>query len=310
MDALIVNLNLAIDKTTKIPALKPNRIYRFASAHTQPGGKGVNVARVLKELGCKPVIAGFVSGHSGRWIEETLARERFDRILVRHSSGESRTCYSIVDAAGVSTDFSEEGPAVPAPAQKLLLKKLSAHARNFRMAAVCGRMSMGLGKDFYGRMTRLLKKAGCFTAYDTSGEPLMEGLLAGADMVKINGAEFAEIAGEGASRGAVKRFFRKYSPRGLKALIVTEGPRPTLAISQFGFWEILPVPLGRIASPVGAGDSFMGGFICGFMKGLGFEENLRLASGCSASDCLTLGAGRISGREAEAFARKIRVRKI
>jgi tagatose 6-phosphate kinase len=307
MKALIVNLNLAIDKTVKVPTLKFNRIHRFAGALTQPGGKGVNVARVLKALGCRPIIAGFVSGHSGRWIEETLARENIPGILVRHASGESRTCYSIVDAAGVSTDFSEEGPAVPLAAQRRLLRGLADKAGEFSMAAVCGRMSMGLGKNFYRDMTRILKKAGCFVAFDTSGAPLMEGISAGADLVKINDAEFAEAAGKRLSRRSITRFFRERSPSGLKALIVTAGPRLTLAVSQFGLWEVRPVPLKRIASPVGAGDSFMGGFVCGFMKGLAFEENLRLASGCAASDCRSLGAGLISRREAETFAGAVKV---
>jgi len=72
----------------------------------------------------------------------------------------------------------------------------------------------------------------------------------------------------------------------------------------------LPVPLKRVENPVGAGDSFMAGFIFGFMKGLAFEANLKLASGCAASDCLTLGSGLISRREAETFAVRVKVREL
>lgn len=307
MRALIVNVNLSIDKTVVVPAFRPGRIHRFAGTLTQPGGKGVNVARALKELGCRPVLAGFVSGHNGRWIAEHLPRENFPGLLVRHSAGESRICYSIVNSAGVSTDFSEEGPAAPPAAQALLLGRLAKSAGAFQVAAVCGRMSMGLKKGFYARLTRALKKAGCFTAFDTTGAPLMEGIGAGADLVKINDSEFTEISGRSFSRSNVRLFFKKYSPLGLKALIVTSGPRPTLAVSQFGLWEARPVPLRRLESPVGAGDSFMAGFLYGFMKGLFFENNLKLATGCAASDCLTLGAGRISRRQAEAFAARVRV---
>jgi len=308
--ALIVNLNLAVDKTAKIPVFRPNHIYRLAETITQPGGKGVNVSMALRELGCRPVIAGFVSGHNGRWIAENLPGENIPGLLVRHSGGESRVCYSIVDGAGRFTDFNEEGPKVPVKAQAQLLKRLAAEAGAFRIAAVCGRKVMGLKKNFYAGMTRTLKEAGYFTAFDTGGAPLLEGIEAGADLVKINREEFREIAGGTSSRGGIRRFFDKYSPRGLKALIVTDGPGVTLAVSQFGLWGASPVPLRRLASPVGAGDSFLAGFISGFMRGLAFEANLKLASGCAASDCLTLAAGRISRGEAETFARTVKVREL
>ena len=309
MKALIVNVNLAIDKTVLVPVFRPGRIHRFTGAITQPGGKGVNVARALKELGCSPVIAGFIGGHNGRWIAERFKRDNFPALLVRHSAGESRICFSAVDPAGMSTDFNEEGSAVPPAAQDLLLRQLAKRAGSFQVAAVCGRLSVGLKTGFYARLTRTLKKAGCFTAFDTTGAPLLEGIGAGADLVKINKSEFEEISGRTFSRSNVRLFFKKYSPFGLKALIVTSGPRPTLAVSQFGLWEARPVPLGGLASPVGAGDSFMAGFIYGFMKGLFFEKNLKLATGCAASDCLTLGAGIISRRQAEAFSAKVKVRE-
>lgn len=310
LNVLIINLNLAIDKTVSIPVFKPDRTHRLAETLAQAGGKGVNVARALTELGCRPVVAGFVSGHNGRWIAENLPGEKIPGLLVSHPRGESRICYSIIDAGGRSTDLNEEGPRVPAGAQSRLLRELARRAGGFHMAAVCGRMAMGLKKGFYARLTGVLKKAGCFTAFDTSGFSLLEGIEAGADLVKINRAEFLEIAGGSFSRHNVGRFFAKHSPLGLKALIVTDGPRSTLAVSQFGFWEARPMPLKRVVSPVGAGDSFMAGFVSGFMKGLSFENNLKLASGCAASDCMTLGAGHISRRKAEAFAGNVRVKEL
>jgi len=276
----------------------------------QAGGKGVNVARALGVLGCRAAVSGFISGHNGRWIAENLPGEKAPGLLVRHSRGESRICYSIVDAGGRSTDLNEEGPDVPAEAQRRMLRTLSRAASRFRMAAVCGRMAMGLGRRFYSRMTASLKKAGCFTVFDTSGAPLMEGIEAGADIVKINRSEFLEVAGGLFSAGRVRRFFEKCSPLGLKALIVTDGPRPTFAVSQFGEWEVRPPRLGRVVSAVGAGDSFMAGFISGFIKGLPFEENLKLASGCAASDCLTLGAGLISRSRSGILAKMVKVREL
>lgn len=307
MKVLVINVNLAVDKTAIVPRMEPGGIHRLAGTLTIPGGKGVNVARVLKTLGLDAVVAGFVSGHNGRWIEERLSAGGFSALLTRYNAGESRICYSIVDSEGRSTDFNEEGPAVPFPAQRDLLRKLSVSAKGFQVAAVCGRVSAGLEKGFYSRMTRLLKKAGCFVAFDTTGWALREGLAAGADAIKINGREFAELSGTEFSRAAAARFFEEHSPRGLQALMVTDGPRPAVAVSQFGLWEVRPPRLKKLRTAVGAGDSFMAGFIYGFVKGLAFEASLRLAAGCAASDCLSLGAGIIAKKEALAYSEMAKV---
>ena len=169
---------------------------------------------------------------------------------------------------------------------------------------------MGIKKGFYTRLTRELKKAGCFTAFDTSGAALMEGIRAGADLVKINKSEFEEVFGHGLSRPAILKVFSEYSPRGLQTLIVTNGRHSTLAVSRSGSWTAKPVQLKRVVSPVGAGDSFMACFINGFMKGAAFETNLKLATACAASDCLTLGAGYICRGEAETFAESVKIKKL
>ncbi|MBI4802465.1 MAG: hypothetical protein HY796_08080 [Elusimicrobia bacterium] len=308
MKVLIVNVNLAVDKTVGVGRLEAGRIYRVKDALTLPGGKGVNVARALKTLGLKAVIAGFTGGHNGRWLEEKISEEGFTGLLTRHAAGESRVCYSVVDALGCSTDFNEEGPAVPREAQARFLKKLAAAAGGFAAAAVCGRASKGLKKTFYSRLTHAFKKAGCFVTFDTGGGALKEGLAAGADVVKINKSEFEEISGTGFSGKNAVQFFEKYSPRGLKALMVTDGPHASAAVSQFGRWEIRPPRLKALKSPVGAGDSFMAGVIYGFMNGLAFEAALKLAAGCAASDCLSLGAGIISRKEALAFSDLVKIK--
>lgn len=301
MKVLVINVNLAVDKTAIVPRLEPGGIHRVSRTLTIPGGKGVNVARALKTLGLDAVVAGFASGHNGRWIEEQLSSGGFSALVTRHTAGESRICYSLVDSTGCSTDFNEEGPAVPLSAQRNLLRKLAGAARGFQVAAVCGRVSAGLKKGFYSGMTRSLKKAGCFVAFDTTGWALREGLAAGADAIKINSGEFEELSGAAFSRSAVARFFGENSSRGLQALIVTDGPRPAVAVSQFGLWEVRPPRLRKLRTTVGAGDSFMAGFIYGFVNGLAFEATLRLAAGCAASDCLSLGAGIISKKEALAY---------
>lgn len=310
MNALIVNLNLSVDKTVALPSFERGNIYRLSNPITLPGGKGVNVARTLRSLGLEAPITGFVGGHNGRWIAERLRAEGFGAFLERHSGGESRVCYTVVDRRGRTTDLNEEGPAVPASAQAGFLKKFGALVPRFRAAAVCGRVAAGLKKGFYASLVRLAARSGCFIVFDTSGPALAEAVAAGAGGVKINRYEFQELSGARFSAAAVHSYFRRKSRAGLKTLIVTDGPDHAYAASPFGLWRVSPPPLGRLKSAVGAGDSFMAGFLFGFLNGYDFERTLKLAAGSAASDCLSLGAGFIDRDQALTYARKARVTKI
>ena len=310
MNALIVNLNLAIDKTVLTERLEKGRIYRFSEMLTAPGGKGVNAARALLTWGLRPKVTGFISGLNGLWIERALKAEGLDTFLVRHKNGESRVCLSVVDRAGLSTDFNEEGPVVPALAQEHLLRRLVAMAGGFEVMAVCGRVSAGLKKGFYEKIVRVGKARGCFTVFDAGGWALKEGLASGADAVKINRYEFEELSGRRFSARSLAAFFEKSAKSGLKTLIVTDRANPAFAISRFGLWRIIPPKLTRLKSPVGAGDSFMAGFIAGFLNGFNFEKTLKLAAGFAASDCLSLGAGVINLREVLSFSAKAKVNRL
>lgn len=310
MNALIVNLNLAVDKTALVPGFKKGRVFRLGNTVTLPGGKGVNVARALRSLGLEVPVAGFASGFNGRWIAEAMKKEGFKTFIEVHQAGESRVCYTVVDALGRSTDLNEEGPEVPHAAQADFLKRFSELAGEFRVAAVCGRRSSGLKKGFYSSLVRLAAARGCFTVFDTSGPVLAEALSAGAEGIKINRDEFEELSGAPYTPARLAAFFKAHSPKGLKTLIVTDGAGHTHAASPFGLWRVTPPRLGGLKSPTGAGDSFMAGFLFGFLKGYDFERTLKLATGAAASDCLTLGAGLIAREQTLAYAQKARVVKL
>src|SRR5438876_5117938 len=94
---LIVNLNLAIDKTIEAPHLVPGGVHRSTSTSTRAGGKGVNVARALKALGEQSLLIGFTGGPTGELIRDGLSRASLNFLDVR-VNGDSRTCFIIREA--------------------------------------------------------------------------------------------------------------------------------------------------------------------------------------------------------------------
>ncbi len=309
---LIINLNLALDKTVYVPRLRPHETYRLGpGVITLPGGKGVNMARALRSMGGSPLLAGFVAGHMGCLIESALRESGLRSLLFRHGGGESRLCFTLATSGGAAYNFNEEGVPVPVPAQRALLAAVRRSSRGLALAAVCGRRVRGLVSGFYRGLSRALLDGGAReVGYDASGPALRDGVAGGATLVKINRQEFEEFSGSRFSAAAVARCLRRWRPRGLRTLIVTNSSGPGYCSCPAGDFVFIPPAAGRIVNPVGAGDSFMAGWARSLERGLGAEDSLRLAAGCSVADCMTLGSGVLTGPEAERWARRVRVRKI
>ena len=331
--ALIINLNLAIDKTVKVDKIRAGRIFRFPRALTLAGGKGVNVVRVLNTLGAKGDIMGFVSGYNGKWIERALKKEGMVFHAIRHKTGESRMCYSIADKSGITTDFNEDGPNVSLSAQTEFFRKLNAIIPRYSIVIVCGHSPCGIKKGFYGKISRIAKKNGVKIFFDISGYFLSESL--DADLIKINKHEFEDFSNLKFNRGNVCNFFKKNSrlcsrdkpmtggvsrqglmaikrPKsGLKMLIVTNGAQPGYAAGAAGAWCFNPVKInGLVKSTVGSGDSFMAGCVYGGLEKKSFIDTIKISVGCATSDCLSLGPGMIKKSESAAFAKKVLLKKI
>ncbi|MDD4004626.1 MAG: hexose kinase [Elusimicrobiaceae bacterium] len=306
---LVVNLNFAIDKTAVIDSLERGRVYRMKNVKTMPGGKGVNVARALQTLGAPAALMGFVAGHNGRWITEVLTKDGFNSICVPFSPGESRVCYSIADTNGVSTDFNEEGSPVPRQARDLFVRRYTAALGNCDLAAFCGRLMPGLPVSFFNQLIAIARTKNIACAADTSGAPLRAIVKAGPDLIRINREEFEFMARRPFTAENLGVLYAQASKNGTRHIMVTDGPGPTLAVSDGQLWKFCPPPV-TVVTPVGAGDSCMAGLLYSFAAGKTRRKCAEFALGAAASDCLSLGAGIIDAKQCQSLARKVKSVKL
>ena len=110
---LTVTLNTALDITYRVPALTPHASHRVTEVTERPGGKGLNVARVLAALGHEVTVTGFAGGDTGRTLRERLAHEPRVADALRPVAGATRRTIAVVDAAtGDTTQLNEPGPQV------------------------------------------------------------------------------------------------------------------------------------------------------------------------------------------------------
>lgn len=301
----MVNLNLAIDKTAVIDRFTPGRVYRLKAVKTQAGGKGVNVARVLKTLGAPAVLMGFVAGHNGRWITEALTKEGFNSICVPFAPGESRVCYSLANADGVSTDFNEEGAAVPRKAREQFVRRYTTALADCDIVAFCGRLALGLPVTFFSQLIAIAREKGILCAVDTSGAPLRSVLRAAPDLIKINREEFEFMARLPLSPENLAAVYARAAKKGLRHIMVTDGSGRSYGVSDGRVWRFTP-PKINVVTPVGAGDSCMAGLLYSFLHGEPRRRCAEFALGAAASDCLSLGAGIIDVKQCARLARKVK----
>src|SRR5438105_6720352 len=192
---ITITLNPALDTTLEVPSFTPGRRHRSVDQVTMPGGKGVNVARVIKRLG-QPVIAtGLAGGATGTRIIEALNDEAILNAFVR-TREESRTNTAVMDpTTGLQTEINERGPAISPQERELFGEKLLYLCKGASMCVFAGSLPRGLQTDAYADLIREVKKLGVTTVVDTEGEPLRLSMRAEPDVVSPNELEAEELVG-------------------------------------------------------------------------------------------------------------------
>ncbi|MFF9124563.1 1-phosphofructokinase family hexose kinase [Streptomyces sp. NPDC014889] len=300
---LTVTLNTALDITYRVPSLRPHATHRVSEVTERPGGKGVNVARVLAALGHEVTVTGFAGGATGRQVRDRLASEApgvVDALVP--VAGATRRTIAVVDArTGDTTQLNEPGPVV-GPAEwsafqdvyEELLGSVSA-------VALCGSLPPGLPVGAYAGLIRTARAAGVPVLLDTSGEALRRGVAARPDIVKPNADELAELTGSHEPLRATHDARR----RGARAVVASLGADGLLAHTPDGLWRAAP-PARVQGNPTGAGDSAVAGLLSGLVENLPWPDRLTRAVALSAATVLSPAAGEFDCRGYEDLLTRVR----
>ncbi|MDP5313676.1 1-phosphofructokinase family hexose kinase [Streptomyces poriferorum] len=288
---LTVTLNTALDLTYDVPALVPHSSHRVTALSERPGGKGVNVARVLTALGHDSVVTGFAGGATGAVLRTMLAALPTGPVAVTDAlvpvAGDTRRTLAVVDrATGDTTQFNEPGPHVTADEWTAFLASYGELLTAADAVALCGSLPPGIHVGAYAELVRLARTAGVPVLLDTSGEPLRRGIAARPDLIKPNADELAQLTG---SRDPL-RGARDARRRGAHGVIASLGPAGMLAVSPDGTWQASP-PAPVRGNPTGAGDSAVAGLLSGLVEGLDWPDRLRRAVALSTATVLSPTAG-------------------
>ncbi|MGG1941188.1 1-phosphofructokinase [Paenibacillus polymyxa] len=252
-----VTLNPSIDYIVEVDDLKLGDLNRMKRDLKLPGGKGINVSRVLNQLGADSTAIGFLGGFTGRFIDDTLREEsiKTDFVMI-----EDDTRINIKLKHGDETEINGLGPAIREQEADALVQKLASLQKN-DIVVLSGSIPPSLGGDFYERLIRVCQQTGAEFVIDTTGEALMKALVHKPLLIKPNHHELAELFGVTIhSEEEIVTYGRKLLEAGAKNVLISMAGKGALFITADEVYHA-NVPAGMVKNSVGAGDSMIAGFV-------------------------------------------------
>lgn len=293
-----VTLNTAIDKTLSVPNFRLGRRHRTVEQTTMPGGKGVNVARVLKTLGAPVIATGLAGGATGTRIVDQLTQLSVLSDFVRIGE-ESRTNTAVIDpTTGEQTEINEKGPKVTPQEVELFVDKLLYLAKGASLCVFAGSLPREVDTDIYAFLIRELRKLNVTTVVDTDGDPLRRAVRAEPDVVSPNMLEAEELVGHEFNDDEDRTYaVEEICDMGAREALMTlpDGCFARMHPPHEAEPQIYRIRVrGGAIEPratVGSGDAFLAGYVAARYQSRPVEEALAFAVACGAESTQHLGAG-------------------
>ncbi len=284
-----VTLNPCIDAASEAESVQPVHKVRTTHERYYPGGGGVNVARVIAELGGAALPVYLRGGATGALLDDLLIAAGFTPLSVQ-IAGYTRISHAVFDrSSGLEYRFVPEGPEVAA-ADWARLRDLIA-SLDFDWLVASGSLPRGLAPGCYAELAALAAARGARFALDTSGPALAEAVAAGPlALVKPSLGEFRRLTGlplatpeEAAAAAVALRADRR-----VEFVALTLGREGALLAGPEGVLRLTP-PDVPVASATGAGDSFLGAMVFALAQGRPAAEAFRLGVAAGTAAVLTPG---------------------
>jgi 1-phosphofructokinase len=285
---ITVTPNPSIDRTVTLSGpLTRGAVHRVSSVTSEPGGKGVNVARALTLAGLDSVAVLPAPANDPLLTALSVAAVPFHCVP---TEGAVRTNLAITEHDGTTTKLNEPGAPLDAPALDAFTMAVIAAAETASWVVLSGSLPPGVPDHWYAHMTALLAPYPCRVAVDTSDGPLaslVEELgRAAPDLIKPNAEELAGVLGYSprALEAAVAQgdpepvvnAARQLVDRGVRAVLATLGAAGAVLVDETGSWMAAPPPVVA-RSTVGAGDASLAGYLRADVGGAVPPERLQMA---------------------------------
>jgi 6-phosphofructokinase 2 len=284
-----ITLNPALDRTLWITKIKPDDSNRIEREERFAGGKGIDVSRVLTELGITNKALGFIGGFDGEELQGRLLNEGISCDFIR-ISGETRTNLVVNDMkTGNQTIFSARGPEVKPYELMQMIHKVE-KLDSPEIVIISGSLPPGIHPEIYRKIIEIVKNKGAKIVLDTDGDALKTSIQSAPDIIKPNVHELSRLLGTDlSSMDKIINAARKICDKGIEIILVSMGAKGILLISGKEQYLASP-PKVNVVNTIGAGDSAVAGFIYGITSGKNHDESLIYAVAAGTATTLRPGS--------------------
>lgn len=274
---ITVTLNPAVDLFVSVDDLHPGELHRVDTPLQHPGGKGINVSRMLAELQVPTIATGFLGGDRGAWIANELRKLGITSDFV-DIKDETRINVKVIDGKGTLTELNSPAPHIDRTEATEFDTQLRRLVASNKWIAFCGNLPEGYSETWYYDAILQAKAAGIGTLLDASGTALAKGVEARPDVIKPNIYELSKLTGrELNSIEEVMQAAAGLVRSGIGMIVVSMGADGLAAVTASQSVHVR-VPEVPIVSSVGAGDTAVAALLCGLYHGRVFEDCIRYAA--------------------------------
>lgn len=300
-----VTLNPALDKTVTIPNFAIDTVNRIAEMRTDPGGKGINVSKVIRELGGQSVVLALLGGSTGKAISDSL-EEMGLNCHMTFVPGQTRTNLKVIDPVNHNnTDINEPGLQVEPDILSQMLADLLTLLVPGDIVVLSGSLPKGAPQDTYNVWVRCCKEAGAKVFLDADGALMAAGMKAGPYLVKPNNDELSRLMGKTLeTEEELICAAKKLLAYDIEKVVVSMGSKGALYVTREEVIRAdgLKVPVG---STVGAGDSVVAALAFAEAKGMTLPEAVRLSTATGAANVMCSGSQAASWDTIEPLLEKV-----
>lgn len=288
---LTLTINPALDKSSAVERLIPNEKLRCEEPRFDPGGGGINVSRVLAELGC-PSLAIYTSGGAtGDLFNQLLEKDsKIEKLTIPIKNWTRENLLIIESSTGNQYRFGMPGPELQEGEWKEVLAIIQKHSSDIQYLVASGSLPKGVPSDFYRELSLIAAKHQIRFVLDTSGEALREGIKGKVFLLKPNLRELRQLTGESLDHEAEQEAAaERLVQEGRSEIVILSLSSAGAVLVTKNQKHRLRAPTVKMISKVGAGDSMIGGIVCGLMRNMDLVDAVRYGIACGAATVASPG---------------------
>ena len=308
---LTITLNPSVDIAYQLDTFHLDAVNRVEKVQKTAGGKGLNVTRVLKQIGEDVVATGFIGGEIGSYVKKQLTRNDIKNSFVEIGN-DTRNCIAILHD-GQQTEILEQGPTIQEHEALNFIEHLEIILNNVDVVVISGSLPKGLANNYYVKIIELCKKCGVAVVLDCSGKALKNVLESQQKptVIKPNTEELSQLIGKEVTDDIqeLKSVLSGQLFQGIDWIVVSLGAKGAFAKHKDKFYRV-KIPKIKVVNPVGSGDSTVAGIAAGLVHALPEAELLKNATVLGMLNAQEERTGYVNLENAESLYSQIEVEEV